>query len=54
MKESLRKSIDRFYEEMEQEESYDLGEMAVNLVPKLDYEIERLEKELEKFQVKGV
>ncbi len=45
MKKGLRNQIDRFYEEMEQEESYDLDEMAYNLVPKLDYEIERLEKE---------
>lgn len=45
MNKGLRKQIDRFYEEMKQEESHDLGELSFNLVLKLDYEIERLEKE---------
>ena len=43
----LRRQIDRLYEEMEKEESWDLGEMAVNLVPKMDYLIEKLEGEIE-------
>ena len=41
----LRNQIDKFYKEANEEESWDLGEMAVNLVPKLDYLIEKLENE---------
>lgn len=44
--------LNRFYEEVEQEESFDLGEIACILVPKLDYEIEKLRKEIALLQGK--
>lgn len=45
MSNGLKHLLDRFYEEMEKEESFDLGELACLLVPKLDYRIDKLEKE---------
>lgn len=43
MKTKLIKEINRFYDEMENEESTDIGELACNLVPKLVYRIKELE-----------
>ncbi|MGJ0846520.1 hypothetical protein ACR77J_07520 [Tissierella praeacuta] len=45
MSNGLKHLLDRFYEEMEEEESFDLGELACLLVPKLDYRIDELEQE---------
>lgn len=42
----LEKEIRRFYEEMENEESCDLGEMACLLVPKLVSKVKSLEKRI--------
>lgn len=45
MEKSLENQINEFYKEMDKEESWDIGHMACNLVPKLHYKIEKLEKE---------
>ena len=45
MDKGLRNQIDRFYEEVNEGKSCDLGEMAVNLVHKMGYLIEGLEIE---------
>lgn len=45
MDENLKKMINRFYAEMDKDVSYDLGEIACYLVPKLHHIIEQLEQE---------
>lgn len=46
MDEKLIKEINRFYKEMDREESTDLGELACILLPKLVSKIRQLEKQL--------
>ena len=43
----LKKKIDRFYEEMNREESFDIGELACDLIPDLVYKIKQLEKQID-------
>ena len=43
----LKKAVDRFYDEMDKEESWDIGEMACSLVPRLVSKIYELEKQIE-------
>jgi len=42
----LQKKIDRFYEEMDKEDSWDIGELACYLVPELVSKIYQLEKQI--------
>ena len=46
MKLGLQKKLDRFYEEVNSEESWDIGELAIDLVPDLESQIRYLEKQI--------
>lgn len=48
MESGLEIQVDEFFEKMDKEESYSIGSMACNLVPKLVRKIRELENKIEK------
>lgn len=50
MDSKLLKEVQEFYDEMDKDESFEIGYIACSLVPKLVLRIENLEKENEKYQ----
>ena len=43
----LKNKIKRFYDEMDKEDSWDIGELACDLIPDLVYKIKQLEKQID-------